>query len=62
MESATAAVMTLEPVVHRPSSVRAYLLTINPLVNFDRWLLANFLYWASLFIGAIVAFVVAALA
>ena len=45
----------------RPS-VRAYLLTINPLVNFDRWLLANFLYWASLFIGAIVAFVVAALA
>ena len=39
-----------------------YLLTINPFVNFTRWLRAHFIYWGSWLLLAVVAGVVTALA
>jgi hypothetical protein len=41
--------------------VSRYLLTINPLVNFKRWLRAHFIYWGSWLPLAVVVGVMTAL-
>ena len=59
MESAALTVTpesTAEPtaVLGEPTALHAFLLTINPFVNFRRWVLAHLVYWCAFLVVVLV--------